>query len=574
MHLKSNSLNEVTDGFLPGLLIVDDEANILKALKRSFLRTKYNVFTAESAAKGLEILNNEDIQVVLSDFRMPKMSGGQFVKQLKESHPDVVSMIISGYADFDSAIEVLNSGAAFKFLRKPWCNKGLLEDVDAAFDEYFARKTVISNEPEQQGMELSKKAIFEHGLNTLLEANAKVAVASIRIFNLAVIIQQLDEYSSSKLHAIIEQTIKAEMPSSSEVYQVELDQIFVLIPDLQSECSFQNVLSKLNEMLNSQLTGDFSKYKLNSSIAYAISPFDGVNGQELMQNLHSIFAQEVFYKQHIQKLDSTKIETRKRQLTIQSSIAGAINENQFELYFQPKVNVDSGATKQGEVLMRWEHQELGWVSPSEFINLSELDGQIEQIGTWLIDKSVKKLAELSRIHNCLESLSINISARQLSNHKVVDQFAFLIDKYKLDPALIEIEITESSVMEDLDQTNAVLWQLKLLGLRIAIDDFGTGYSSFAYLSKLPVDVLKLDKVLVDDLVKSDDVKSMLRSLIALCHQMQIKVVAEGVEDEQQLAILQEMHCDYIQGYVYSKAVRLQEFEKILINQPFKNKVIS
>lgn len=180
----------------------------------------------------------------------------------------------------------------------------------------------------------------------------------------------------------------------------------------------------------------------------------------------------------------------------------------------------------------------------------------------------KKIAELHHFTPDLKRVAINISSRQLANHSVVEQFEHLLDKYALPPSLIELEITESCLIQDFEQTLAILWELKELGVSIAMDDFGTGYSSFAYLAKLPIDVLKLDKVLVDGIEGCKEIQSMIGGLIAMCHELGIDVVAEGVELEGQVALLKQLNCDYIQGYYFSKALPKPEFEKLLLQQPF------
>ena len=553
------------------VLLVDDESAILKALKRSLVRSNYKVFTAESAEKGLALMEEEDIQVVLSDFRMPHMSGGELVKEIKQRYPSVVSMIISGYADFDSAIEVLNSGAAFKFLKKPWSNEALIEDVDKAFFEYRKRNALLPIGGNETLPLTREKALFEHAVNTLLESSKAFAVASVRIYDLPFITRHIPNVDEDAFLQSIRNMVLGQLVNGCETYHVEQDQLFIVIPEIESEDSLQSMLFELNTMLSAPINIHQHDVKMSCALAYAMAPFDGSSSAELLLNLRAILTPDVQQQNNVVKFDCLQLANKKRRLTIQSSIKQALEQNQFTLYYQPKVRLDSGLASSAEVLMRWQHNELGWISPSEFINLSELDGQIEQIGTWLLENSVRHLAELQKRNDVLERFAINVSTRQLANGKIVDQIAYLLTKYNVKPDSIELEITETCLMEDIQQHCNVLWQLKLLGVRIAIDDFGTGYSSFAYLTKLPIDVLKLDKVLLDDLVINQEVKVMLKSLIDLCHQVGIEVVAEGVESEEQVAVLREFGCDYIQGFIYSKAITRIDLEKLLFNQPFKTK---
>ena len=314
--------------------------------------------------------------------------------------------------------------------------------------------------------------------------------------------------------------------------------------------------------------------KLNSHVSYAVAPFEGVNIAQLLHSIRSI--SNCDYRELLNRnsqpdvvcLDAMHLAQKKRKQTIQNSIQQAINSNQFSLFFQPKVNLKNGLVENAEVLMRWQHSSLGWVSPVEFISLSELDGQIEKIGSWLLEKSIEQLVVLRRQYGDKLNLAINVSPRQLQTDHIVDELKYLLDKTGLTPSCLELEITEGCVIEDLQHTSHILWQLKDLGISIAIDDFGSGCASFAYLSKLPVDVLKLDKILIDDLESNKHMTDMLKSIIGLCKMMQIKVVAEGVENHRQVDMLKELGCHYVQGYVYSRPLTKEQFEKVLINQPF------
>ncbi|WP_133469377.1 EAL domain-containing protein [Paraglaciecola marina] len=557
------------------LLVVDDEENILKAIQRSFKHTKYRVYTASSAEEALKMLELHDVQVVLSDFRMPEVNGGALVKDVQLQHPDIVSMILTGQADFHAAVDVLNSGAAYKFLSKPWNNKELIEEVDQAFDEYQQRFIAKSKEHITQQYVKPERVLFDRAAEHLLLQNEKFAVASIIVSDLSLLdcYWQQHEPNTSILSSV-ESIISTYLSPSCEVFEVDVDQLLVIIPESECNANLHDSLVVLGEALSLTCGVDKLHPKLASQLAYAESPFEGSNIAQLVHSIRNISNSD--YVEHLTKgqnsdvirLDAAHLAQKKRKQTIQNSIQQAISSNQFCLYFQPKVNLSNGIVERAEVLMRWEHSSLGWVSPEEFISLSELDGQIEKIGTWLFKKSIADLVTLRKQYGDKVSLAINVSPRQLQTSQIVEEFTYLLQETGLSPECIELEITEGCVIDDLEQTGKILWELKDLGLRIAIDDFGSGYASFAYLSKLPVDVLKLDKVLIDDLETNNDMTDMLKSIIDLCGRMRIEVVAEGVENERQVNMLKELGCHYIQGYVYSRPITRENFEKILINQPF------
>lgn len=555
------------------LLVVDDEEGNLKAIKRSFRRTKYQVFTANSAKVALSMLEQHDFQVVLSDFRMPEVDGGTLVKKIKQDYPNIISMILTAYADFDAAVSVMNTGAAYKFLTKPWTNQQLINEVDEALREYEQRLFNIST------INVSKKYIkperikFDEIIKNLIEKDLEFSLVSIIVPDIS-----LDEkyWTQTKQGLTLEYITKIISSYSLENYQVfkvDVDQLLLISTEKPDQ--LHQKLELLDATLSDAIENDQNLPKLQCHFAYAVAPFKSMDILQLLHSMRSLSEQDYRdhktdgAKAHIIKLDTKYVADKQRKKNIQSSIQQAINSDHFSLYFQPKVRLDNGLVETAEVLMRWDHASLGWISPVEFIAISELDGQIEAIGNWLLKHSISQLIELQKQYGNNVKLAINVSPRQLQNHRIVDELSYLLKETGLSAASLELEITEGCLIEDIDKTASVLWKLKDLGVNIAIDDFGSGYSSFAYLSKLPVDVLKLDKILIDDLGINKDVSDMLQSIIELCTKMNIDVVAEGVEQQQQVEMLKEYGCHYIQGYIYSKPVTKAEFETILINQPFK-----
>lgn len=575
-NVQKQHLSTKPDNQKCNLLVVDDEAGILKAIKRSFNHTKYQVFTANSAKEGMKVLEEHDVQVVLSDFRMPDVDGGTLVKNVKQQYPDIVSMILTGYADFDAAVDVMNSGAAYKFLSKPWNNQQLIEEVSQAFIEHQKRYEAISNEKLNEQYVKPGRIAFDQAAKVLLRREEQFAVASIIVSDISLFDQYWDKRGSSESALdSVSSVIRACLSKHCEIFEVDIDQLLVIVPENECNNELQDTLSLLSKALSVSYEHSELKPKLTCQVAYTLAPFEGVKIPQLLHSFKSLSKQE--YEDNLQfggcsnviRLDAIHLAQKKRKQTIQNSIQQAINTNQFSLFYQPKVRLDNGLVESAEVLMRWEHTSLGWVSPLEFISLSELDGQIEKIGSWVLEKSINQLTSLRHQYGNNLNLAINVSPRQLLNDQIINEVSYLLAKSGLDPACIELEITEGCVIEDLPQAGKVLWQLKDLGVRIAIDDFGAGYSSFVYLSKLPVDVLKLDKILIDDLETNNDVINMLQSIIGLCKRMQIEVVAEGVENQRQVDLLRGLGCDYIQGFVYSRPVTKSQFEKILINQPFQ-----
>ncbi len=305
-------------------------------------------------------------------------------------------------------------------------------------------------------------------------------------------------------------------------------------------------------------------FTLTCSIGVAIYPDDGDTPERLIEH-----ADIAMYRAKLHGRDNYQFFTAEMNLRLlervqlEQALRQALLRDEFVLHYQPQVNLRTGRIVGAEALIRWNHPELGMVSPLRFIGLAEECGLIGQIGAWVIQSAsrqnkVWQEAGLAPLH-----VAVNLSARQLEDPLLVDSIAQLLREADLDPMFLEIEITESSVMADVDCSIGVLRKLKDLGLHLSIDDFGTGYSSLSYLKRLPIDVLKIDQSFVRDVEYDPDSAAIVMSIISLAHSLRLQVIAEGVETATQLAYLQRHGCDLMQGYFFSRPVPADQMAALL-----------
>lgn len=304
-----------------------------------------------------------------------------------------------------------------------------------------------------------------------------------------------------------------------------------------------------------------------SNMGIAISPQDGMDVATLLQHAslalnnltlsnHGTFA---FYSP---KLDLQAHERRHMEI----ELAGALDRDELFLVYQPIVNISDGTIVGAEALLRWHHRALGQVSPAVFVPLAERTGLIERIGAWVFESACTQLVAWKPVMADDFRLSVNVSTHQLRVPDFLGQVNKHLETTGLDPrqSLLCIEITESELMENMSQAVHVLNRLKTMGFQISIDDFGTGYSSLSYIRRLPVDTLKIDISFVRDIATDANAKALAASIVALGHNLNLAIVAEGIETETQLNILAEMGCDKAQGYLFSRPVPATEFEKLAL----------
>lgn len=252
-----------------------------------------------------------------------------------------------------------------------------------------------------------------------------------------------------------------------------------------------------------------------------------------------------------------------KKVTIENKLKDAVFQQNFIMYYQPQFRTDDGALRGVEALIRWKDDNGKMISPAVFIPIAEKNGAIVPIGTWVIEESLRAFAEWKRKYHYPMVMSLNISAIQYRQPDFIDKVLKMMDKYDVSPSEIELEITESVLIDDFAEITEKLVLLRDIGIKISLDDFGTGYSSLSYLKGLPIDTLKIDKSFIDTMVTDENTQIIMESIIYMVKRLGFETIAEGVETEEQFRFLNEIDCDNIQGYFLGKPMPSEKIENLL-----------
>jgi EAL domain-containing protein (putative c-di-GMP-specific phosphodiesterase class I) len=250
---------------------------------------------------------------------------------------------------------------------------------------------------------------------------------------------------------------------------------------------------------------------------------------------------------------------------IEANLRRALDKHEFILHYQPKINLVTGLITGAEALLRWEHPEWGTVLPERFVQIAEDCGLIVPIGRWVLREACSQAKHWLDVGLALASISVNISALEFQQAGFLEDVRLILHDTGLDPQLLQLEITESVIMGDVQSAAAVLQCLKDMGVQLAVDDFGTGYSSLSYLNQFPLDVLKIDQSFVHGIAHDDDDGIIVGAVIGMGNSLKLKVVAEGVETHAQLAFLKAHDCEEGQGYLFSHPIAADQFETLLVS---------
>ena len=346
------------------------------------------------------------------------------------------------------------------------------------------------------------------------------------------------------------------------------DEFVLKLNNADSESSVGQIADRIISVLTPPFNCEGHQFVITPSIGIAMFPQDGKTVEELIMNADMAMYRAKAAGRNNYKFYSETMRVKSlHRLDLETEIRKAINLSQFELHFQPKVDVGTWSVVGAEALLRWHHPERGWISPGKFIPVAEETGLITSIDRWVLRKACEQISAWSALTSRAIPLSVNVSAQHFHADALVEDVFRALSATGIGARSLELEITESILMQDLNNTAVALNELRDAGVRLSIDDFGTGYSSLSYLKKLPIDTIKIDRSFVKNVHVDKDDAAICAAIIAMANKLSLMVVAEGVELKEQLEFLKRQRCDQIQGFLFSPAVPATEFEKFILNRP-------
>lgn len=406
---------------------------------------------------------------------------------------------------------------------------------------------------------------IEQALAAANRQHTKVAVLVIDLDRFKLVNDTFGHGVGDALLVAAADRIATALRESDTVGRMGADEFAIVIPDLESSEDAAMAAQRIMDALARPIHAEGQELYAQASVGIALFPEDGSEAQTLIRNADTAMyrAKEVG-RNNLQFYTASLNARAQGQLQMVIDLRRALERDEFCLHYQPKVSCVSGEIVGFEALLRWQHPTLGLVPPDRFIPLLEDTGGIIPVGAWVLRQACDQAVAWHRLGVGTPSVAVNLSVRQLQQSDLVALIRDELARSGLDPAALELEITESMLMHNVEDSIATLDALKQLGVRISVDDFGTGYSSLSYLKRFPLDSVKVDRSFVQDIVADPGDVSITRAVITLAHNLKLRVVAEGVETEAQLALLASNGCDEIQGYYFSRPIPVAETEAMLL----------
>ncbi len=564
---------EPVENHKPTILIIDDEEQI-RSLLIDLLGDIYHCSDAGSAEEALAALSRDTFDLVISDIDMGGMSGLELVPRVHSLAPDTVVVMISGNHDIEFAIKALRVGA-FDYISKPIDLRHVEASVERALNHHSLLiekrryKEQLESLLQQRTAQvdwlayydtvtqLPNRALFEDRLTQA------VAIARAKNQSLGVLFISLDQFKKvndslghgpgDSLLKEFAERLKSCISKSDTVARFGSDEFALLRSQISGTKDVIETIGSLSQVL--KFSFDLAGHELfaTASVGVSLFPLDGDDSHTLLKNAGAALykakksggANYQFYTADMHELATSR-------LALETNLRRAITNEEFLVHYQPRVAVDSLAITGVEALVRWQHPQLGLVPPAEFIPLAEDTGLIVPIGEWVLRTACLQGRRWRDEGFAPIQIAVNISGRQFHDQDLSQTVIRILDETGFPPANLELELTESSLMQDAEFASDVLSRLKSMGIKISIDDFGTGFSSLVSLKRLPIDNLKIDRTFVRDATSDTDDAALVMAIITLAHNLRLKVIAEGVETEEQLKFLQLLRCDEIQGFLFSK----------------------
>ena len=553
------------------LLIDDTQRNFDKIHPVLAQHTQYSVESCHSHVEAFSRLQAGDVDLILFSCSCSPLPCPSIIADLHRSYPSIPIIALSEHIDDEQGQQLLD-GYAADYLSTDTLNAEIL-----LRSLRYALNTSKQHHEIQVLRDSDMLTMVSNRQSFYIQLKSKLAQQSTNKRQLVLITVDLDEFRKFNSHYGFSTGDRVVLEMGSRIQStIRADEIvarlgsdeFAMLLDLPPEADLKRTtkdyLNKLLTCLDQPYCHGNIETRIHCSIGVTFAPEHSSEIDKLTRfATHArMNAKQVhgcsyaYYRPGMEENADNRTE-------LGADMTRALHLNQFELYYQPRIDLGSGEITGAEALIRWNHPVHGLVMPGDFIPLSERNGMIVSIGYWVLYQAGKHLKALREEGLSINRLGINLSFRQFKDDRLVETIKRIIKQEEIDTSVLEFELTESAIFSDEEHVRSCLTSLAEEGITFSLDDFGTGYSSFSLLHKLPISALKIDRSFVSQVNESSEAAEIVRSIISLTQNMSIKVIAEGVETRQQLEFLIKHDCDEIQGFFFSPPVPFADFKRML-----------
>ncbi|MFM6190647.1 MAG: EAL domain-containing protein [Planktothrix sp.] len=571
---------------MPKILVIEDENLIRDNIVELLEAEDFEVFDAENGNIGVKLACQHQPDLILCDVMMPELDGYGVLTKLQEnpSTATIPFIFLTAKADLGDVRKAMQLGAD-DYLTKPCTATELLKAIVIRLEKHAILKEHYSNQLKLAEAKLNqltyqdsttrlpnRLSLLEYFQQILCQLaslgeqdenwkhNGMIPILCMGIDRFSRINDILDYDAGDLLLKAIGERLKNSLRPENIVTHLNGDQFAILLQPILDKKQLQTTLERLQQIISEPFVLIAREVFITVSTGISFYPQDGREIQQLLraakQAMNEVKEQG---GNHYSFYSPSSEHDLSERIDLEVALRYALEREEFQIYYQPQVSLKTGKIVGAEALLRWKHPQQGMISPMKFIPIAEETGLIEPIGEWVLYQACKhsKTWRSQGLGNL--RVSVNLSGRQFRTPNLRQKLVKILMATGCEPDYLELELTESLLIRDAELSIQQLQALKALGVKIAIDDFGTGYSSLNYLQKFPFDILKIDQCFVRNLHNNKINAAITQSLISMAHLLNLKVIAEGVETQEELELLNDFKCNEIQGYLFSPPVSLEGF---------------
>jgi diguanylate cyclase (GGDEF)-like protein len=540
------------------ILIVEDESIIAEDISDSLISLGYRISgMVYSGEEAIEAAAKCRPDLVLMDVNLQGEIDGITAAAEIRSRFQIPVVYLTAYAD-ENTLRRVNATKPFGYIVKPFEEKNLHTTIQLALHRH--EYDSLTNLP--------NRSLLREQLNQVLEKQKELP-AMIPVITLS--LDRINRINSTLGHDIGDSVLRKVAQRLSNcreniniVARLEAAEFAIVIQPVTEKQDAAKIAQNILDIVAQPMIVKGSELYLTASIGISLSPSDASDGDQLLKNAYTAMYNSQQqggnnYQFYLAKAANSSINI----FTQETCLRNALKRSEFEVYYEPQIEIKTGKIIGAEALVRWNHPERGRVSPGEFIPMAEEMGLIAPLGEWVLETACRQTKAWQTQGLPPLRVAVNLSARQFEQKNLTERVSQILRETNLDPKCLELELTEGLILQDETAAHQAFTVWRDMGIRIAIDDFGTGYSSLSYPKRFPFDAIKIDKSFIRDIADDRQNAAITIAIIQMAHYMNMTVIAEGVENESELAFLCAHECDEIQGYFFSPALPRAEFEALL-----------
>jgi diguanylate cyclase (GGDEF)-like protein len=525
---------------------------------------RFSFTHVETLDAGLSAARQGGFDAIITDLNLPDSHGADTLKEILTADEATPVIVMTHCDDDPAALEMVQKGAQDYLVKGQSSGALILKTIQYAIERKRADQHLAFLSHYDKLTGLANRELFQdrlqHAMVRAERTGKLVALLFLDLDRFKAVNDSLGHIAGDELLFDVSNRLKTCVRKIDTIARLGGDEFTVVLEELESVADAEVVCRKIIKALEEPLVIQNQEIYVTTSIGVTFFPLDDTELNGLLRNADAAMYRAKDGGRNKYQLFTADLNARAAErMSIESALRHAIERDELHLCYQPKVDLQTGRILGAEALLRWQHPDRGLVPPAEFIPVAEDTGLIVPIGEWILWRACEDVKRWRSDYFDSVNVAVNLSARQFRHGEIVKTIDRILITLEVDPNWIELEITESLLMDDTEASQVALNDLKALGFAIYLDDFGTGYSSLAYLKKFPIDGLKIDRSFIRDIPGDADDEAITCAIIALSQALRLKVVAEGVETSSQLAFLENAGCDEIQGFLFARPMPFDQF---------------